>query len=136
MLLASHFVLNQSVPSPSGKTPLTSKLRTTHRFSHTIYPYLHSFSNHPSTLHNLLRRVRIPDTCPADVLGGGQGGAFSLVAGDFEEIYGEEHWDGVDGQRGHWGAVVTCFFIDCVSQPSNIHHIPCFPPHPAIARLS
>ncbi len=68
-------------------------------------------------MHNLLRRVQIPDICPADVLGNGQGGAFSLIAGDFEEIYGEERWDGEgdgDDQRGSWGAVVTCFFIDCV----------------------
>ena len=46
-----------------------------------------------------------------------------MVAGDFEEIYGvaldEEDGDEVEGrtrQRGKWGAVVTCFFIDCVSQ--------------------
>lgn len=75
--------------------------------------------------------MTIPDICPADVLGGGQGGEFSLVAGDFEEIYGEDNWEageecgtlGVDGesgerekvgQRGRWGAVITCFFIDCV----------------------
>ena len=57
-----------------------------------------------------MKRVHIPDTCPADVLGGGQGGDFSLVAGDFEEIYGED-----DGQKGQWSSVVTCFFIDTVS---------------------
>ncbi|CAD6575410.1 MAG: hypothetical protein TREMPRED_001369 [Tremellales sp. Tagirdzhanova-0007] len=94
MLLASHFVLNQ----------------TTRRGSHTIFPYLHSFSNQPTTLNHLLRQVQIPDICPADVLGDGQGGAFSLIAGDFEELYGSE---GDEGQRGAWGAVVTCFFIDC-----------------------
>jgi hypothetical protein len=66
-----------------------------------------------------------------------------LVAGDFEEIYGEKHWGPQGGsasshggegttnttrqegeheeetgnidQRGRWGAVVTCFFIDTVS---------------------
>ena len=46
------------------------------------------------------------------MLGDGKGGAFSLVAGDFEELYGSE---GDEGKRGAWGAVVTCFFIDCVS---------------------
>ena len=126
MLLASHFVLNQ-FGSLFLREPhsLIIGNRTTRRFSHTIYPHLHSFSNHASTTHNLLRRVQIPDTCPADVLGDGQGGAFSLVAGDFEAIYGPDHWDqpvsgeceeGKGGQRGRWGAVVTCFFIDCVGQ--------------------
>jgi carnosine N-methyltransferase len=103
--------------------------------SHTIHPFLHSFSNHLSTA-NLLRAVPIPDTCPRDVLGSGEGGAFSLVAGDFEEIYGVALEEGESGsrgmegdndddamsnnqhghatQRGQWGAVVTCFFIDCV----------------------
>nr|XP_019007992.1 uncharacterized protein I206_07160 [Kwoniella pini CBS 10737]OCF46773.1 hypothetical protein I206_07160 [Kwoniella pini CBS 10737] len=119
MLIASDWVLNH----------------TTKRNSHTIYPYLHSFSNHLSTMHNLLRRVQIPDICPSDVLGNNQGGAFSLVAGDFEEIYGpsswdipppktEEGWDEIpeDGQicqKRRWGAVVTCFFIDCARNVLN-----------------
>ena len=104
MLIASHFVLNQ----------------TTSPGSHSIFPYLHSYSNHLTTGTHLLRRVSIPDVVPADVLDG-KGGEFSLVAGDFEEIYGEQSWDvavgveGEQGQRGKWAAVVTCFFIDCVS---------------------
>ncbi|ORY35874.1 N2227-like protein-domain-containing protein [Naematelia encephala] len=104
MLLASHFVLNQ-----------TSEAK-----SYSIHPYVHSFSNQPTTGEHLLRRVDIPDICPSDVLGDGKGGPFSLVAGDFEEIYGEANWDHGDGrdgtrvaQRRRWGAVVTCFFIDC-----------------------
>lgn len=59
----------------------------------------------------------MPDTCPADVLANGQGGDFSLVAGDFEEIYGGEAEAGGAGeqkQKGQWSAVVTCFFIDTV----------------------
>ncbi|WRT70514.1 uncharacterized protein IL334_007512 [Kwoniella shivajii] len=139
MLIASDWVLNH----------------TSHRHSHTIYPYLHSFSNHLSTMHNLLLRVQIPDICPSDVLGNGQGGAFSLVAGDFEDIYGPSSWDiprvlsnqiqiqtsdpkpdsNSDGygngdwdesqddgkvcQKGRWGAVVTCFFIDCARNVLN-----------------
>nr|XP_018259967.1 uncharacterized protein I303_08039 [Kwoniella dejecticola CBS 10117]OBR82125.1 hypothetical protein I303_08039 [Kwoniella dejecticola CBS 10117] len=119
MLIASDWVLNH----------------TTKRDSHTIYPYLHSFSNHLSTMHNLLRSVQIPDICPADVLGNGQGGDFSLVAGDFEEIYGPASWkvpssttdkgreedEGDDQicQKGRWGAVVTCFFIDCARNVLN-----------------
>lgn len=52
------------------------------------------------------------------------------MAGDFEEIYGPKNW-GLDGDREHesedlennqgqWGAVVTCFFIDCVCRISVI----------------
>ncbi|WWD20540.1 hypothetical protein CI109_105016 [Kwoniella shandongensis] len=119
MLIASDWVLN----------------RTSHRNSHSIYPYLHSFSNHLSTMHNLLLRVQIPDVCPSDVLGQGQGGDFSLVAGDFEEIYGPQSWDitpsssnedndtGVEegkvDQKGRYGAVVTCFFLDCARNVLN-----------------
>ncbi|UOH79699.1 hypothetical protein LQV05_000709 [Cryptococcus neoformans] len=51
------------------------------------------------------------------------------VAGDFEEIYGPKNW-GLDGGREHesedlennqgqWGAVVTCFFIDCARNVLN-----------------
>jgi len=77
----------------------------------------------------------IPDICPAEVLGDGTGGEFSLVAGDFEEIYGSKHWGpasiadrmaGVEEDEGgdvdqkrRWGAVVTCFFIDTVRRCSD-----------------
>ena len=98
MLITSHFMLNQ----------------TSAANAHEIFPYLHSFSNHTSTEHSLLRKALIPDVVPADVLAG-QDGEFSLVAGDFEEIYGGASLDGEEGQRGQWSAVVTCFFIDCVS---------------------
>ena len=107
MLLASHYILNQST-SPH---------------QHTIFPFLHSYSNHLTTEHHLLRRITLPDVLPAAVLNEDSGG-FSLLAGDFEELYGPESWDepsdvtkGGDGtiQRGSWGAVVTCFFLDCVS---------------------
>ncbi|ORX41215.1 N2227-like protein-domain-containing protein [Kockovaella imperatae] len=110
MLLASHFVLNQ----------------TTAPDTYTIFPFLHSFSNHLTTSNHLLRRVHIPDVCPAQVLGSRSGGDFSLIAGDFEDIYGPSSWDtpsdvtmGGDGQgqRGRWGAVVTCFFLDCARNP-------------------
>lgn len=104
MLIASHYILNQS--DQVGE--------------HDIFPYLHSYSNHLSTERHLLKRISIPDVLPSDVLSE-KSGEFSLVAGDFEEIYGESSWtvaEGVEdgqGQRGKWSAVVTCFFIDCVS---------------------
>ena len=72
--------------------------RTTHAKSHQIFPYLHSFSNHSTTTNHLLKSVFVPDVCPSDVLdpmdAGGEGGRgeFSLVAGDFEEVYGSRHW--------------------------------------------
>ncbi|TXT03894.1 hypothetical protein VHUM_04317 [Vanrija humicola] len=113
MLIASNFVLNQS----------------THPNAHVLFPWLHSFSNHLTTGDNLLRSVLIPDVVPADILEGRPEGAFSLVAGDFEEVYGPQHWgDGSGGgtdeannadQRGRWGAVVTCFFIDTARNVLN-----------------
>ncbi|KAJ7454340.1 N2227-domain-containing protein [Mycena galericulata] len=109
MLLASHFILNRT-PSPN---------------LHTLYPYIHSFSNVVSAPHDMLRAISIPDIVPgggaAGVGGqeegeeGGEGvrGEFSLVAGDFEEIYGAEHRpDSDEPQAGQWDAVLTCFFID------------------------
>lgn len=71
----------------------------------------------------------MPDVVPSSILAGPvQPGGFSLVAGDFEEVYGPSQWldtpntasasddDEEEGgrvnQRGRWGAVVTCFFID------------------------
>ena len=85
-------------------------------FAHSIFPYLHSYSNHKTVEGHLLKRVLIPDVLPSEVLEG-KGGEFSLVAGDFEEIYGSDGPtdDGSDGQKGKWSSVVTCFFIDCVS---------------------
>lgn len=82
--------------------------RTTEANSYHIHPFLHSFSNHLST-ENLLRRISIPDICPSEVLSPGSG-EFSLVAGDFEDIYGSTE------EKGRWSGVVTCFFIDCVGQ--------------------
>jgi carnosine N-methyltransferase len=113
MLIASHFALNQS----------------TRVGEHLVFPWLHSFSNHASTERGLLRSVRVPDVVPAEILGGR--GGFSLVAGDFEEVYGPTHWhegdeDGEEdeengrvNQRGRWGAVVTCFFIDTARNVLN-----------------
>lgn len=123
-----------------GQTGASANARTTRPEEHQLFPYLHSFSNHLTTGAHLLRSARIPDVVPADILEGRAGG-FSLVAGDFEEIYGPAHWfdhpegpradgDGADAdsddedsgninQRGRWGAVVTCFFIDTARNVLN-----------------
>lgn len=51
----------------------------------------------------------MPDVLPAEILGRD----FSLVAGDFEEVYGKDS-DEEEPQHGLWDAVVTCFFLDTV----------------------
>ncbi|KAF5366124.1 hypothetical protein D9757_010946 [Collybiopsis confluens] len=87
--------------------------RTEQPQMHTIYPYVHSFSNLPDR-PSLLRSVAIPDVVPTLT----RGSSFSLVAGDFEEIYGgESHPD--EPQHGLWDAVMTCFFIDTAKNILN-----------------
>jgi carnosine N-methyltransferase len=99
--------------------------RTNERKSHTLFPNLHSFSNHLTTASNLLKSVQIPDILPADILP--PNADFSFVAGDWEEVYGGRTesgaWQTEDQvapeQRGQWGAVVTCFFIDTARNVMN-----------------
>lgn len=86
MLLPSFFILNLT-PEPN---------------SHTIYPFVHSFSNH-LTSDSMLRPVTIPDVSPTDLP---KGSDFSLVAGDFLDVYGKGDED------GQWDVITTCFFID------------------------
>ncbi|KAF8126788.1 N2227-domain-containing protein [Boletus edulis] len=106
MLLSSYLILN----------------RTESIGEHTIYPYIHSFSNIPSK-EALLRPTKIPDVLP-DLPPGSD---FSLVAGDFEEIYGAEATDESEPHAGQWDAVLTCFFIDTAKNIVNylriIHRI-------------
>ncbi|KAJ1301282.1 hypothetical protein OPQ81_003687 [Rhizoctonia solani] len=113
MLLASYFVLN----------------RTRAKFEHTIHPFIHSISNTVSA-RSLLRAVQIPDVLPSDLPPGSN---FSLVAGDFEEIYGVEPDPDSnpsaepEPHAGEWDAVLTCFFIDTakniISYLKTIHKI-------------
>ncbi|TFY80859.1 hypothetical protein EWM64_g3160 [Hericium alpestre] len=100
MLLSSFFILN----------------RTDAVNQHTIYPYVHSFSNLRSK-DALLRPVKIPDILPSDLLPGSN---FSLVAGDFEEIYGmQDESDANEPHSGQWDAILTCFFIDTAKNIVN-----------------
>ncbi|KAK7460430.1 hypothetical protein VKT23_009149 [Stygiomarasmius scandens] len=105
MLLTSFLILNRSEQVKM----------------HTIYPYVHSFSNVPNRA-SMLRAISIPDILP-DLPAGSN---FSLVAGDFEEIYGGEA-DPDEPQSGSWDAVLTCFFIDTAKNIVNylrlIHRI-------------
>ncbi len=59
----------------------------------------------------MLRAISIPDVLPSDLPPGSD---FSLVAGDFEEIYGSEVDEGEEPHSGQWNAILTCFFIDTV----------------------
>ncbi|KAF8308944.1 N2227-like protein, partial [Clavulina sp. PMI_390] len=100
MLLSAFYMLN----------------RTSSVNQHTIHPYIHSFSNMQSN-DVMLRGFQIPDVLPSslhdDVAEGDEPPAFSLVAGDFEEIYGKlKEGDEREPQQGQWDAVLTCFFID------------------------
>lgn len=83
MLVASHWVLNL-VKGP-----------------HTIYPYIHVLSNVKET-NDIYRPVVVPDAPPSLP----EGTEFSMVAGEFSEVYGAE------SAAGAWDSCVTCFFID------------------------
>ncbi|KAH7047893.1 N2227-like protein-domain-containing protein [Linnemannia elongata] len=87
MLLASNFILN--------KTQRINQFK--------IYPYIHSFSNIVKS-GDVLTEATIPDVNPSEIP---RGTDFSMVAGDFIEVYGME-----EENYGKWDAVVTCFFID------------------------
>ncbi|EMD36969.1 hypothetical protein CERSUDRAFT_106004 [Gelatoporia subvermispora B] len=106
MLLASYFVLN-----------MTNEIE-----EHVFYPYVHSFSNLPNNAA-MLRASAIPDVLPSTLPSGSN---FSLVAGDFEEIYGADDNEG-EPEAGKWDAIMTCFFIDTAKNIVNylriIHRI-------------
>ncbi|KAG7096057.1 hypothetical protein E1B28_006738 [Marasmius oreades] len=109
MLLSSYLILN----------------KTTQAKYHTIYPYIQTFSN-VQNRETLLRAISIPDVVPSLP----RNSDFSLVAGDFEEIYGsgqELDVNGEEPQSGMWDAVLTCFFIDTAKNIVNylrtIHRI-------------
>ncbi|KAJ2932842.1 hypothetical protein H1R20_g4243, partial [Candolleomyces eurysporus] len=98
MLLSSYFILN----------------RTESIGQHKLYPYVHSFSNVPNR-QAMLREVSLPDVSPSSLPPTSN---FSLVAGDFEEIYGVES-DPDEPQSGQWDAILTCFFIDTAKNIVN-----------------
>ena len=95
-----------------------SAQRTQQVYQHTIYPYVHTLSNVPDRAA-VLKRVQIPDVLPSDLPPGSN---FSLIAGDFEEVYGQQdgNEDPDEPSAGVWDAVLTCFFIDTVSALSLV----------------
>ncbi|KAM6501500.1 N2227 domain containing protein [Amanita muscaria] len=98
MLLSSFFVLN----------------RTNQIEKHTIYPYVHSFSNIPNS-RAMLRPIKIPDVLTSDLPSTAD---FSLVAGDFEEVYGSSVGP-TEPHAGQWDAILTCFFVDTAKNVIN-----------------
>jgi carnosine N-methyltransferase len=98
-LLASSYILNQC--DAAGK--------------HTIYPWVHTFSNH-LTRENHLRGYSMPDIHPATALAGSpNAGSMSMCAADFLCLYGdEEHKDEYD-------AVASVFFLD--TAPNLIRYL-------------
>jgi len=102
-LLASSYILNYS-PGPK---------------CHTIYPWVHSFSNHGNR-SDQLQSVQIPDIHPGTVLSQArkssteesrQPGEMTMSASDFLCLYDDaEH-------KGIYDAVATCFFLDTAPNP-------------------
>ncbi|RHZ82917.1 hypothetical protein Glove_103g29 [Diversispora epigaea] len=86
MLLSSHFILN--------------RIEKIHQYE--IYPFIHSFSNIVS-VDDQLKPIHIPDVLPSNIP---RDANFSMVAGDFVEVYMS------DQHIGQWDCIVTCFFID------------------------
>lgn len=98
-LIASSYILNQCDTAEQ----------------HTIFPWIHSFSNH-RTRTNHLRSYRVPDIHPATVLANTPSpGTMSMSAADFLCLYGDEaHADAYD--------VVAClFFLD--TAPNLIRYL-------------
>lgn len=98
-LLASAYILN-CVPAAEA---------------HTLYPWVHSFSNHKSRLDHM-KSVQIPDVHPAALLRKIQSpGQMSMSASDFLLLYGRED------QKDAFDAVATVFFLD--TAPNVIRYL-------------
>lgn len=85
---------------------------------HTIYPWVHSFSNHRSRA-NQLHEVKIPDVHPGYALEARNQegpaavvpGQMSMSASDFLCLYGD------DDHKEVFDAVATVFFLDTAPNP-------------------
>lgn len=90
-LLASSYILNECASADQ----------------HTIYPWVHTFSNHRSR-ENHLRSYTIPDIHPAATLkAAGEGaGSMCMCAADFLCLYGD------DEHKDEYDAVACVFFLD------------------------
>ncbi|CAM1510034.1 Fc.00g003690.m01.CDS01 [Cosmosporella sp. VM-42] len=98
-LLASSYILNGC--STAGQ--------------HTIYPWIHTFSNH-QTRANHLRSYQIPDIHPATVMGSNpNAGPMSMCAADFLCLYADE------AHKDEYDAVASVFFLD--TAPNLIRYL-------------
>lgn len=86
-----------------------------HVGQHTIYPWVHGFSNH-KTRSNHLRGYKIPDIHCATVMGQApEVGTMSMTAADFICDYSNEE------KLGTFDAVASCFFLD--TAPNLIRYL-------------
>lgn len=82
---------------------------------HTIYPWIHTFSNH-LTRTNHLRSYKIPDIHPGTVLANNpNAGSMSMCAADFLCLYAD------DAHKDEYDAVASVFFLD--TAPNLIRYL-------------
>lgn len=82
---------------------------------HTIYPWIHSFSNHQSR-ESQFRSYKIPDIHPQATLTETQGiGSMQMCAADFLCLYGDE------SHKDIYDAVAAAFFLD--TAPNLIRYL-------------
>ncbi|RYO98273.1 hypothetical protein DL764_007139 [Monosporascus ibericus] len=98
-LLASSYVLNSTETAEQ----------------HTIYPWIHTFSNHRSR-ESQFKSYKIPDVHPQTTLSQTENaGSMQMCAADFLCLYGDDtHQDGYD-------AVAAVFFLD--TAPNLIRYL-------------
>ncbi|KAL7753861.1 hypothetical protein RI367_000793 [Sorochytrium milnesiophthora] len=87
MLFSSNFVLNSCNKVEQFK----------------MFPFAHIFSNVTSYTQDQLACIQVPDVLPSALP---QNVDFSMVAGDFVEVYSSEEY------QEHFDAVLACFFLD------------------------
>jgi len=73
MLLASNWVLNQ----------------TERKEQFEVYPFLHSFSN-LKTEEQAFLKIKVPDVCPSEAMTSDKQYDFSMVAGEFVDVYSKQ----------------------------------------------
>lgn len=82
---------------------------------HTIYPWIHTFSNH-SRRDRHLRGYRVPDIHPATTMANAEGtGEMSMSAADFLCLYADEEHEAT------YDAVASVFFLD--TAPNLIRYL-------------
>ncbi|KAI1329004.1 N2227-domain-containing protein [Xylariaceae sp. FL0255] len=82
---------------------------------HTIYPWIHSFSNH-RTRENQFKSYKIPDIHPSQTLAATENpGTMQMCAADFLCLYGD------DAHADTYDAVAAIFFLD--TAPNLIRYL-------------